>query len=137
MLDEWQALTIRRANLSTGRPRTMLWLTGRLAAPALERMADAWQARAGWRPSVSTVENAFFGHEIGVSGLLSGSDLIRALSELPRDIEDIVLPRGAFGFDGRQTLDGISAQEVGAAHPGRVHLAASPRELLELLDPET
>jgi len=52
---------------------------------------------------------------------------------LPAEVEDIVLPAGPFGFDGRATLDGVSAEEVGAAHPGRVHLASTPRELLSIL----
>ena len=97
-------------------------------------MADAWQVFQGWRPRVVVVDNAYFGEgSISVSGLLSGADLIRALRSLPAEIEDIVLPAGPFGFDGRATLDGVSAEEVGAAHPGRVHLASTPRELLAIL----
>ena len=143
MLDEWRRLIGRRSATPAGRsalsqssrsrPRKVAWLTGGLAAPALERMAEDWATGSGWRPAVVVVENQFFGAEVTVSGLLSGADLVRALAALPRDVEDIVLPRGPFGFDGRTTLDGVSAEEVGAAHPGRVHLAASPRELLEIL----
>ena len=133
MLDEWHTLTSSRATLSKTGPRNMAWLTGRLAAPALLHMADEWHARAGWRPTVSVVENTFFGDQVSVSGLLSGIDLIHALHALPQDVEDVVLPRGAFGFDGSETLDGVSAEEAGAAHPGRVHLASSPAELLEIL----
>jgi hypothetical protein len=96
-------------------------------------MADDWCAYAGWRPLVKVVQNGFFGNEVTVSGLLSGADLMRALVALPPEMEDIVLPRGPFGFDGRCTLDGVSAEEVGNAHPGRVHLASSPRELLDIL----
>ena len=84
-------------------------------------------------PRVVIVDNRFFGEGVTVSGLLSGADLIAALHALPADLEDIVLPRGPFGFDGRATLDDVSAEEVGAAHPGRVHLAATPRELLWIL----
>jgi hypothetical protein len=114
--------------------RQVAWVTGQLAAPALNRMADAWQVFQGWRPRVVVVDNAYFGEgQISVSGLLSGADLIRALRSLPAEIEDIVLPAGPFGFDGRATLDGVSAEEVGAAHPGRVHLASTPRELLAIL----
>jgi putative radical SAM enzyme (TIGR03279 family) len=113
--------------------RKIVWLTGRLAAPALERMADDWCARTGWRPRVEVVENTFFGNEVTVSGLLSGADLMRALQALPTDVDAVVLPRGPFGFDGRCTLDGISADEVGASHPGRVYLASTPAELLEIL----
>jgi putative radical SAM enzyme (TIGR03279 family) len=148
MLDEWCHLLDRAFGEAKGGPRGMpertpqgtpprvgrvAWLTGGLAAPALERMAHTWQARAGWRPQVVVVENQFFGQGVTVSGLLSGRDLIRALHALPADVEDIVLPRGPFGFDGQSTLDGISAEEVGAAHPGRVHLASTPRQLLAIL----
>ena len=134
MLDEWCRLLVRAPHpCIRPRERKIAWLTGGLAAPALERMADAWQAHVGWRPEVVTVTNHFFGEGVTVSGLLSGRDLIQALQTLPGDVEDIVLPRGPFGFDGHATLDGISAEEVGAAHPGRVHLAATPRELLTIL----
>jgi putative radical SAM enzyme (TIGR03279 family) len=141
MLDEWRVLLehfAKAARAGQGKPlqphpRKVAWLTGHLAAPALERMADEWQARADWRPEVRVVENTMFGSEVTVSGLLSGSDLVRELQALPSDLEDIVLPRGPFGFDGRCTLDGVSAEEVGAAHVGRVHLASTPRELLAIL----
>jgi putative radical SAM enzyme (TIGR03279 family) len=131
MLDEWHRLLERQYPAPS--ERKAMWLTGRLAAPALERMADAWLTRHGWRPAVHVVRNTFFGDEVTVSGLLTGADLISALHDLPDDVEDLVLPRSAFGFDGRCTLDGVSAEEVGAAHPGRVHLAATPEELLEIL----
>jgi putative radical SAM enzyme (TIGR03279 family) len=131
MLDEWSRLLARQRK--TPPSKRIAWLSGRLAAPALERMANLWQCRAGWRPNVKEVQNNLFGDQVSVSGLLSGADLIRSISDLPPDIQDIVLPRGAFGFDGRYTLDGVSAEDVGAAHPGRVHLASTPRELLEIL----
>jgi putative radical SAM enzyme (TIGR03279 family) len=132
MLDEWQALLERRRAMPPAK-RDVVWLTGRLAAPALERMAEAWQAYAGWLPTVRVVANTFFGDEVSVSGLLTGADLVRELRALPREIDDVVVPGGAFGFDGRCTLDGVSAETVGAAHPGRVHLASTPRELLAIL----
>jgi NifB/MoaA-like Fe-S oxidoreductase len=136
MRDEWRGLLERRSSVPLSpRPprRAVAWLTGRLAAPALEHMADDWRAWAGWRPHVIVVDNGFFGSGVTVSGLLSGADLVRSLGDLSPEFEDVVLPRGPFGFDGRMTLDGISAEEVGAAHPGRVHLAASAPELLDIL----
>ena len=132
MLDDWRQRLDRRPR-GPEPARSFAWLTGRLAAPALQAMADELHAHVGWRPMVIVVDNAFFGEDVTVSGLLSGADLIRALRALRADVEDVVLPRGAFGFDGRRTLDGISAEEVGDAHPGRVHLASSPAELLDLL----
>ncbi len=69
-----------------------------------------------------------------MSGLLSGADLIAAVEVVSPEVADVVLPRSAFGFNGQYTLDGVSAESVGAAHPGRVHLASTPAELLEVLD---
>jgi len=131
MLDEWRLLS--RDHRRVPDARKVAWVTGRLAAPALERMADDWREHAGWRPIVQVVDNTYFGHEVTVSGLLTGVDLIRTLRDLPADVQDVVLPRGPFGFDGRCTLDGVSAEQVGAAHPGRVHLASTPAELLAIL----
>src|SRR5262249_44196298 len=124
MRDEWRTLMERRSATRAPRPRArgVAWLTGRLAAPALEHMADAWRNWAGWRPHVEVVDNEFFGSQVTVSGLLSGADMVRTLRALSPEFEEIVLPRGPFGFDGRQTLDGFTPDEVGAAHPGRVHL---------------
>ena len=135
MLDEWDRLLRRVTSSRGGVPaaRKVVWVTGRLAAPALEAMADRWQSVAGWRPDVEVVDNDFFGSQVSVSGLLAGADLVRALRGLPTDVEAVVLPRGAFGFDGRRTLDGVTAEAVGAAHPGAVHLASTPRELAAIL----
>ncbi len=131
MLDDWDRLLARRRRVPA--PREVAWVTGRLAAPALEAMADRWEHFAGWRPLVAVVRNDYFGEQVTVSGLLAGADLVAALRALPASVEDVVLPRSPFGFDGRTTLDGVSADEVGAAHPGRVHLATTPAELLEIL----
>ncbi len=131
MLDDWRALLSRHRTRVPERP--VVWLTGRLAAPALERMADAWREHVGWRPTVQVVHNRFFGDQVSVSGLLSGADLMGALEALSPEFEDVVLPRSAFGFDGQHTLDGVPAERVGAAHPGRVHLASTPDELLSIL----
>lgn len=131
MLDDWDQQLARRRRQPT--PRGVAWLTGPLAAPALNRMADSWERFAGWRPAVHVVDNRFFGEGVSVSGLLAGADLVATLRALPPDLDDVVLPRGAFGFDGQATLDGIPSVEVGAAHRGRVHLAATPAELLDIL----
>jgi putative radical SAM enzyme (TIGR03279 family) len=133
MLESWERLLARRQPGAPPPARRVAWLTGRLAAPALEMMAQRWHAYAGWRPTVVIVPNTFFGEQVSVSGLLSGPDLIATLERLPPETEDIVLPRTAFGFDGRATLDGTSAETIGAAHAGRVHLASEPRELLQIL----
>jgi putative radical SAM enzyme (TIGR03279 family) len=133
MLEVWERVLAARRGPPPA-ARRQAWLTGHLAAPALQRMADRWRAYAGWRPDVTIVDNEFFGDQVTVSGLLSGTDLLRAIRALPNDLDDVVLPRSAFGFDGRHTIDGIAAEVIGAAHPGRVHLASTPEELVAILD---
>lgn len=132
MLDEWDGL-LARTRARPPETRDIVWVTGTLAAPALEAMADRWRDYAGFRPHVARAVNTFFGDQVTVSGLLTGVDMIATLRTLPEDVDDIVLPRGAFGFDGRTTLDGVSAEDIGNAHPARVHLASTPRELLAIL----
>ena len=52
MLDDWRRL-IDRLPSPTRQSRKVAWVTGGLAGPALERMADAWLTHAGWRPEVT------------------------------------------------------------------------------------
>ncbi len=132
MLDAWDRL-LKARRPRPSRTRRQVWLSGQLAAPALERMADRWQLYAGWRPIVEIVHNEFFGDQVTVSGLLSGADLLRTIKTIPGDIKDVVLPRSAFGFDGQHTIDGISPETIGAAHEARIHLASTPEELLAIL----
>jgi putative radical SAM enzyme (TIGR03279 family) len=132
MIDDWGA-RLRRLRTAPPPPRQVVLVTGRSAEPALSAMAEAWAAHAGWRPEVRVVSNDFFGSDISVSGLLTGADLVRTLHELPPGVDDVILPRGPFGFDGKTTLDGVDVETVGAAHPGRVHIAATPAEVLAIL----
>jgi hypothetical protein len=131
MLDDWQTRLARRRRRPS--ERATAWLTGTLAAPALDELAKSWEEFAGWRPAVEVVENHYFGEQVTVSGLLSGADMVATLRRLSPELEDVVLPRGAFGFEGGRTLDGLDAETVGAAHPGRVHLASTPGELIDIL----
>jgi NifB/MoaA-like Fe-S oxidoreductase len=59
--------------------------------------------------AVTSVENRFFGGNIGVSGLLVGEDLRRALSDLPTGrrylLPDACLSEGRF-------LDGLTVDDL-------------------------
>jgi len=83
--------------------RTVAWLCGRAAAPALLLMAEETGTVEGLTVQVRVVENTLFGSSITVSGLMSGRDIVRVLQEGPADLA--ILPRNAFGFDGERTLD--------------------------------
>ncbi len=97
----------RATPLSLGRSaKPVTILTGRYGAAVIGPLLE----RAGYREvDVQAVENNFFGGNIGVSGLLTGSDLSRVLQELPEErrylLPDVCLSNGVF-------LDGLSLADL-------------------------
>ena len=110
-------------------PRRVVWVCGRAAEPALRRMADDLGPVANLEVEALEVPNHFFGGGISVSGLLAGRDIAARLRGVETDLA--VLPRSAFGFEGRETLDGWTPRAVEAETGVRVALASTASELLE------
>lgn len=74
-LDDWQPVTVEQ-------PKRMTIATGRLAAPFLKQLAEAFMKKQpGVQIDVLAIRNDFFGEMITVSGLITGQDLIRQLQE--------------------------------------------------------
>jgi NifB/MoaA-like Fe-S oxidoreductase len=96
-----------RAALSPPRrdDATITVVTGTFGAEVLGPMLAGW----GERVRVLAVENRYFGGTIGVAGLLTASDLARALADEPEDhrylLPDACLSKGVF-LDGG-TLDDL------------------------------
>ena len=78
--------------------------------------------------TVLDVTNDFFGGGVSVSGLLTGQDVVASLRATPCDLA--VLPRSAFGYDGRQTLDGWTTEAIEGESGVRLALATAAAELL-------
>jgi NifB/MoaA-like Fe-S oxidoreductase len=80
-------------------------LTGTLGGRILEPLLDALPGDVRILP----VENRFFGGNIGVTGLLTGADLARALADAPTHhrylLPDVALSRGRF-------LDGTTVDDL-------------------------
>jgi putative radical SAM enzyme (TIGR03279 family) len=79
-------------------------VTGTLGARVLEPLLDELPGD----PQLLPVANEFFGGNIGVTGLLTGTDLARALADAPADrrylVPDVALSRGRF-LDGTTVAD--------------------------------
>ncbi len=93
------------ARVALRRRGSVALLTGELGAAVLEPMLS----EAGYGDvRVVTVENRFFGGNIGVTGLMVGEDVARVLAELPPDgrylLPDVCLSGGRF-LDGLTTAD--------------------------------
>ena len=98
-LDEWPW---------TGRRLT--WVSGTLIAPTLLAIADELSGLTGTPIEVAPVANRFFGEHVTVSGLLTGGDVIAALSG--RALEQVVLPRAMFDAAGELTLDDMTPADL-------------------------
>jgi NifB/MoaA-like Fe-S oxidoreductase len=84
-------------------------VTGRLAAPYVERLARLLRRR-GVPARTAAVGNRLFGPSVTVSGLLGGSDVVEALRPL-READVVVLPPDMFNCD-LVTLDGMTPIEI-------------------------
>jgi NifB/MoaA-like Fe-S oxidoreductase len=89
-------------------------ITGELGARVLEPLLPLLPANA----RLLTVENRFFGGNIGVTGLLTGADIGAALARAPEQgrflLPDVTLSRGRF-------LDGTTVAQL----PRRVEIVAT------------
>ena len=104
--------------------------TGELFYPTLSRFVDRFNDRWGTRLKAIAVENRFFGNEITVAGLLSGSDILGCRDEI--EGEFLIVPEQACLKSGKIFLDDMSLidlqRELGLAVD---HGGASFRALVE------
>ncbi len=74
-------------------PRTATMVTGELAAPFLNTLADTFNRVENLTVNVCAVHNTFFEGNISIAGLLTGHDIARALHDMGDALgERVVLP---------------------------------------------
>ena len=87
-------------------------VTGTSMAPFFERMSPVIASRMECDVQVLAVENGYFGASVTIAGLLSGADILRAVSDSgPDDL--VVLPASALNDDG-VFIDGLPLSDVAA-----------------------
>jgi NifB/MoaA-like Fe-S oxidoreductase len=93
------------ARVGSGERAPVTILTGTLGAQVLEPLLPELPGDVELQP----VANEYFGGNIGVTGLLTGTDLTRVLAELPAGrrvlLPDVALSRGRF-------LDGMAVEDL-------------------------
>ncbi len=129
LLQGW-ANSRRRLPTALPQPRRVGWVCGTAAYPTLRRLADDMSRVDGLQVEVVPVENEFFGSTVTVSGLLVGSDVIRATRG--RRVDGWVLPRVMFDGTGELALDGVSFHQICCETPDPIATAVSPNELMLL-----
>lgn len=85
-------------------------MTGTLFAVPLKRMIDGLNGKFGTRLHVLAVENDYFGGDVSVAGLLSGSDFLAARQKVLGDFA--IIPRVALKSDEPVMLDGMRLEEL-------------------------
>jgi len=101
--------------------------TGTLAYPVLERLLTEAAKQTGASFDLVAIPNHFFGRTVTVSGLLTGSDLLKSFSG--RNItETIFLPSNMLEYDEKHFLDGLCVKEVEKALHCRLRFVAASAE---------
>lgn len=85
-------------------------LTGSLFAAVLEGMIARLNERTGSRLKVVAVENEYFGPDIVVAGLMTGSCILAAREKVEGDF--VVIPKSAHKSDEPVMLDGMRLEEL-------------------------
>jgi putative radical SAM enzyme (TIGR03279 family) len=87
-------------------------LTGTLFAPVLKTLVDSLNLRVGTQLSVEGVENNYFGGDVSVAGLLTGSDLTAARERVKGDFA--IISKSTLKSDEEIMLDGMTLSELAA-----------------------
>jgi putative radical SAM enzyme (TIGR03279 family) len=85
-------------------------MTGTLFAPVLEKMIGRLNEKAGTRLHVAAVENQYFGGDVSVAGLLTGSCYLAARSTVRGDF--VIIPSASIKSDDDIMLDGMKLDEL-------------------------
>ena len=85
-------------------------VTGAMGAQVLTPLLAELAATAGAAVDTLVVGNQFFGGNIGVTGLLTGADVARALGELPDRPTRVLLPDVVLSND--RFLDGMTLADL-------------------------
>jgi putative radical SAM enzyme (TIGR03279 family) len=85
-------------------------LTGTLFGPVLKAKVDKLNERFGTKLIVEPVENRYFGGDVSVAGLLTGSDLLAARERVRGQF--VIIPKTTLKSDEEIMLDGMRLDEL-------------------------
>ncbi len=85
-------------------------MTGTLFAPVLRNWITKLNDRFGTKLHVEPVENRYFGGDVSVAGLLTGSDLIAARDRVRGDF--VIIPKSTLKSDEEIMLDGTTLEDL-------------------------
>lgn len=108
-LFQQQARRLKIPDIET--KRRFVTVTGVSFAPILRQFAERLR-RHGIELDVVAVKNEFFGSSVTVTGLLTGRDILRALSDSIRATDTLLIPDIVMREGDHVFLDDVSAQDI-------------------------
>lgn len=114
--------SLENLQVQADKPRKVTIATGEYAAPYLsEETAKIMRSVKNLDIEVTAIKNDFFGHDVKVSGLITGGDIIKQLSQKGCSdilfIPDNMLKKGEDIF-----LDDVKLEDLAAALKVRIHV---------------
>ncbi len=133
-IEQWQqALKEMAAPRGYEKPLELLILSGTSIAPLLQELVQEISV-PGLFVNCLGVENHYFGKTVNVSGLLTGADMLRALSSYSSAPHGVILPECALRTGENVLLDDMTLEAFRRAVPHlRVETARSGSDLLYAL----
>lgn len=113
------ALSEACAVRGNGVPRRVGIITGRLAADFMRDCAQKASAVCGAELSVYPVTNDFFGEDITVSGLITGTDIIR---QVPPGADRYLIPENMVRSHTHDLLDDVTTEDIEKALQAEVRI---------------
>ncbi len=106
--------------------------TGVAAKSLMEELLNSFSAIKGLTIDLKIIENNFFGKQVTVSGLLTGSDLLRSLEG--KDLGDMVfINKTMLKEDSSLFLDDLTLENIEQGLNKRVYAVSGPLELLAII----
>ena len=132
LIDQW-ARTKRRLPTAMAKPRRVTLVTGTMAQPIIEGLAEDVREIEGIEVQVLPVVNRFFGAEVTVAGLLCGQDVLATLEEHGNLGDLVLLPRVMLDNEGVRFLDDITVEEFKARLPAPTEFVRNAQETIDAI----
>jgi putative radical SAM enzyme (TIGR03279 family) len=111
-------------------PRTLTWVVGNAVEQAFQPIVQRLNQVEGLRFNMAAFPSRYWGQEITVTGLLTGEDIINALTG--RDLGDgILLPALMLKHGDTRFLDDMTVTEVERTLKTPVHIVTDIEDLLQ------
>lgn len=133
-IDEWKTCLIKDKDKKYAYEKTMhITVVCGTSAGKVFRPLLANMNIANLNINILAVENDFFGHNVTVTGLLTGQDILKALKKQECECDGVILPGSALRTGEDIFLDDLSLQELQNKYEKKIKIASDARTLYSLL----